>query len=281
MSNEIQLYKGWTPDQFISVGTQIGRSLVMEFPKSEMGIAMLLEAAASGRTPFAVMRRYHITKNGLLMRADAMHAEFMAAGGTVKWGIVTETECSAMFEYRGQKLSVGFTLERAKKAGWVKPGGAWCSDPESQLVATVIKRGVRRMCPGVIVECGDSDAEPAEAKELNLDSVAVDSSRTADLEPDGVIDVSTEVSEALPHGLPLNRKSDRAEVVNAETLSKLESSFGEVAVSALNFLRSNKTPEKIPWIGGGEGFAELSQKEAVRMLNSVPQFIQRMKKEGF
>ncbi len=68
--------------------------------------------------------------------------------------VSTDTECVLTFrEKNGQRWeAVGessFTMEDAKRAGVVRPGGSWAKYPKSMLFARALSQGLRTYCPDV------------------------------------------------------------------------------------------------------------------------------------
>jgi len=108
--------------------------------------------------PFAIKKRYHIIKNNLAMRADAMQSGFMAAGGRLKVHEATSECVDLEGEFNGTRIRVKMTHEDAKKEpfywdgsgkrpkhNWATPYMRGC-----MLWARVISTLVRRLTPFVV-----------------------------------------------------------------------------------------------------------------------------------
>lgn len=90
---------------------------------------------------------FHIIKNKLSMRADAMHARYRALGGRDKWVELTDQRASIRLTYKDNDLTFTFTMEQAERAGLVKEDSNWVKWPEDMLSARVLTRGIRKVCP--------------------------------------------------------------------------------------------------------------------------------------
>jgi len=97
-------------------------------------------------------RSYHVSDQGdVMMRSDRMLAEFMSRGGKMKWLQYDHKAALAEWSYgENQGLKIGYTIEEAETAGFVKPKSNWVKDPGSQLRARAISRAVRMLCPAAI-----------------------------------------------------------------------------------------------------------------------------------
>ena len=99
------------------------------------------------------MRRFHVIKGTVAMRADAMLAEFQARGGKVQWLKSDKNEARAVFEHAsGGKFEYAYTIEDAKQAGLVRPDSGWSKFPAAMLRARCISGAIRMVLPGVV--CG-------------------------------------------------------------------------------------------------------------------------------
>ena len=116
----------------------------------EQAFALMLLADAEGLHPAAAARDYHIIDGKPSLRADAMLARYMSAGGKIKW-LKREPECvSAEFTHPSSgTFTVTWDRERATLAKfWGKPN--WTKHPLQMLSARVISEGVRASFPGIV-----------------------------------------------------------------------------------------------------------------------------------
>ena len=106
--------------------------------RKEEAVALMLLAQAEGLHPFEALRRYHIIKGRPAMRADAMLAAFMAAGGRVEWVERSPEAVEAIFRHpQGGEARVRWTLEDAKRAG-LASREMWQKYPRQMLTARVM-----------------------------------------------------------------------------------------------------------------------------------------------
>jgi len=113
-------------------------------------IALMLLSQAKGIHPMLALERYDIIQNVPAMKSKTILALFQEAGGTVEWTEATETKCTGIFSHpSGGTTSVTWTIEMARKAGLIKPGGAWEKHPRPMLRCRCVTEGVNRILPGV------------------------------------------------------------------------------------------------------------------------------------
>lgn len=112
--------------------------------------ALMLLADAEGLHPAAAARDYHIIEGKPSLRADAMLARYMAAGGKIKWLKREPEAVSAEFTHPSSgTVAITWDKKRAELAGfWGKNN--WRKHPVQMLSARVISEGVRASFPGVV-----------------------------------------------------------------------------------------------------------------------------------
>ena len=123
-------------------------------------MTLFLFAQARGLHPMEAIRRYHVIEGQITMKADAMLAEFLQAGGRVKWLERSNRKVSAVFWGPGAKedegVTITWTMEEAKSQGIAigRSGGLkenWKRFPRQMLTARVISEGVRLVAPDVVL----------------------------------------------------------------------------------------------------------------------------------
>lgn len=168
------------------LGTAIAKSKLFGAESEAQGQVLALECISRGIPPLALAERYHVVDGKLMMRYDAMLAEFNNAGG--KHRIVSRTPDKAEIELTldGQKYSESYTWEEAQedrlpfgkedkiKKNWSTPRGR-----KQMLWARVVSEAVRALLPGV--NCGryapeelGEEAPPANGKAKHEESDVVD-----------------------------------------------------------------------------------------------------------
>jgi len=135
----------------------VAASKMFGLTTKESALALMLVAQAEGRHPAIAARDYHIIEGRPSLKADAMLARFMEAGGRVQWHEITDQKCSATFSNPdGGHFKVEWTIDMAKAAGLVRNNrdgspGMWMKYPRQMLRSRTVAEGVRTIMPGVIV----------------------------------------------------------------------------------------------------------------------------------
>ncbi len=209
------------------IATYLARSNLFGCKTPEQAFALMLLADAEGLHPAAAARDYHVIDGKPSLRADAMLARYMAAGGKLKW-IKREAECvSAEFTHPSSgSVEITWDKKRAELAGfWGKAN--WRKHPVQMLSARVISEGVRASFPGVVSglyapeEVQDYDdrraapvrfePEPAEAEVITDDGEVIEAEPVQDDPPavnTGTKADSRDLFATLQKGLR-ERKSSR------------------------------------------------------------------------
>jgi hypothetical protein len=113
----------------------------------EQAMALMLIAQAEGMHPAIAARDYHVINGKPALKADAMLARFLQAGGKVEWTSYTDTKVSAKFSHtQGGSVEVEWDMGRAKKAQ-LGSNGMWAKYPRQMLRARVISEGIRTVYP--------------------------------------------------------------------------------------------------------------------------------------
>ena len=173
MGTEMQV---WTLDALERAAAYIVRSGLFGVKRTEEAVALMLLAQAEGLHPMRAVQEYHIINGRPALRADAMLARFLQAGGRVEWHTLTDERAEATFSHpQGGSVRIAWTLEDAKRAGLIqKPGSNWDKYPRAMLRARVVSEGVRTVYPGVVVgvytpeEVADFAAAEAEAQQAEV-----------------------------------------------------------------------------------------------------------------
>lgn len=119
------------------------------FKTPQAAAALMLLCRAKGLDPMTAVERYHIVQGRPVMRAEAMLAEFLAAGGRVEWHERSDNTASATFSHpQGGSIQVSWTIEQAKAAG-LTGKDVWRQYARQMLHARCVSEGVRSVFPGV------------------------------------------------------------------------------------------------------------------------------------
>lgn len=115
----------------------------------EQALALMLLAQAEGLHPVTAARDYHIIDGRPALKADAMLARFIRAGGKVRWHRLSDEAAVATFSHPdGGSVQIDWTIVRARRAGL---GGKpmWAKYPRQMLRSRVISEGIRTVYPAV------------------------------------------------------------------------------------------------------------------------------------
>ncbi len=141
----------WGLEQIEKAAKYIAQSGLFGVKDPVQAVALMLLAQAEGTHPVRAVQEYHIINGRPALRADAMLARFLAAGGRVEWHALTDERAEATFSHpQGGTVRLAWTLEDAKRAGLLdKRDSNWHKYPRAMLRARLISEGVRTVYPGV------------------------------------------------------------------------------------------------------------------------------------
>lgn len=129
----------------------IAKSRLFGMKTVEEAAALMLIAQSEGRHPASAAQDYHIIQGRPALKADAMLARFLSAGGKVEWHKYEPTIVEATFSHpQGGSIRFAWTIEDAKRIGLVGKDN-WKNYPRAMLRARVISEGIRTVFPGVAV----------------------------------------------------------------------------------------------------------------------------------
>jgi hypothetical protein len=144
------------------LGEQFFKSQIMRVSTPGDGAVLALTCICEGITPLEFVRTYHIIEGRPSMRADAMAAKFLAAGGSIEWHEIGEAgkPASATFTFGRQSIPMAFSLDDARRMlGKTKdgqdvidkPNSNWQKDPGAMLRARLVSKAVRILAPHIVV----------------------------------------------------------------------------------------------------------------------------------
>jgi len=161
MSTEIQRYEGGTTlpvdsmDDLMQIGTAIAQSGMFGVKNLASGLVVAATCHQQGITLLEFQRTYHIIEGRPSMRADAMLAEFRRKGGKYRILENSMERAAAEFDFEGQKVTLEYTMEDAKRTGDCYQGDGksikhtWAKRPDDMLWARLVSRAVRRLAPEI------------------------------------------------------------------------------------------------------------------------------------
>ena len=114
----------------------------------EQAVALMLVAQAEGRHPALAARDYDIIQGRPAKKAEAMHRDFVAAGGMVTWHRLDDTMADASFSHPQSPNPVRITwdMDRVRKAG-IANKDMYAKYPRQMLRSRCISEGVRTVYP--------------------------------------------------------------------------------------------------------------------------------------
>jgi hypothetical protein len=154
-----------------TLGAAIFKSGLFGCDRMEQGEVLAMECLAQRKSPLELNRTYHFIEGRLAIRADALLAKYLVAGGQVEWMERSVEKVVARF-YRGATSAIiTHTLQEhvsngnavSSKTKELKDN--WRKWPRQMLTARVISEGVRLIAPdccfGSYVAEEIQDATPA------------------------------------------------------------------------------------------------------------------------
>jgi hypothetical protein len=153
MAEELAKTSSWGIGELERAAQYVARSGLFGVKRVEEAVSLMLLSQAEGVHPMRAVQEYHIINGRPALRADAMLARFLRAGGKVEWHALSNERAEATFSHpQGGSVRIAWTLEDAKRAGLLgKNGGNWEKYPRAMLRARVVSEGVRTVYPGVAV----------------------------------------------------------------------------------------------------------------------------------
>lgn len=252
----------------MQMGEFFARSGMFGCQKIEQGQVLALACATERQSPFEILRNYHLMDGRLSMRSDAMLAKYRERGGKVVWQQVDDKAAVARWIYDGNDLTLSYTIEEARAAGYIKPKSAWEKTPGAMLRARLITTAVRMLCPEAVVGC----YTPEEI----IDSAPAPTATAADL-------LKAPVPELKPDPAP-----PAVEVVKPAKNAPLQS-IGEIidamemptaAADPLEAKLSSHEPAVnsylagLGWINDGQTWRNLTDAQKAKIAKSPDRFIQ-------
>lgn len=121
----------------------------------ESGVMMIMLTARELGIPAmqALNGAINIIQGKVELSARLMNALMRRAGISIKIEKINAEECHLMGKRDNDTMPASYTIEEAKKAGLIKPGGGWTKNPEDMLFARAISRLARRLAPDIIGGC--------------------------------------------------------------------------------------------------------------------------------
>jgi hypothetical protein len=150
------------------MGKMFAASGMFGCTKEEQGQVLALACMVQGKDPFELMQNYYIINGSLSMKSVAVLANFIRAGGQVKWhsALNDGDQARADFEIGNNRLEEAvYTIEDAKREGLITGPNKhnWAARPADMLRARLITKAVRMIAPAIIMGANDETDAPQPA----------------------------------------------------------------------------------------------------------------------
>jgi hypothetical protein len=130
-----------------SMSVAIAKSGLFGAKTPEQAMALMLVAQAEGLHPASAARDYDIIQGRACKKSEAMLRDFLAAGGSVQWHALSDTQAAATFSHpAGGSIRIDWDMKRASTAG-LSSKDMWKKYPRNMLRARCVSEGVRTVCP--------------------------------------------------------------------------------------------------------------------------------------
>lgn len=266
MSNEIMQYGVKDVEVMANAAAKSG---LFGMKTPEQALALMMLCQAEGIHPMKAVAEYHIIQGRPALKADAMLARFLRAGGTVKWNRLDDKEVSATFTHpQTGEVTINWTLEMAKNAG-LSGKDTWKQYPRQMLRSRVISEGVRTMYPGVAdgiytpEEVQDFDTKPPaspKGKE-GLKAVLVEAPEPVSVQiveaPNPPVKQET-ISEAQYEEIISSLKASTKDCSPAEKKEVMAEGLRIFEVGSLRNIRAERYGEALAWAKGSVPVSDVS-----------------------
>lgn len=142
------------------IAVRLASSGMLGIKDVNAGFVLALTVVMENKTPMEIVNNYHVTDRGLEPKVQFLHAEFRKRGGRVIWKETTHEAAEAIFRFEENEVTYRYTIDQAAKAGVLKkkdkPNWVWKNNPDDMLRATVLRKGIKMLCP----EAAEGGDEP-------------------------------------------------------------------------------------------------------------------------
>ena len=254
--------------------------------KLEQGMLLAWISLCERKSPIEILRRYHIVKGKLSMKAEAMLAEFNQRGGKHVWVKSDDKVAILRLTYdQFEKFEVSFSIKDAERAGLCgKDGemnkgqngpGSWQKMPDAMLRARVTSKAIRMVCPEIVAGVYTPEEVNDEIRPTaHVEARSLLSSAPASVAPAPVIEAEVLPPEAVD--TPANSEAVEAEAVSPEEKEAAERKemielLEDVGPDAVEWLVAKK------WVNNAEAIEALPIQKVRELLTRKSQFKQAVK----
>jgi hypothetical protein len=205
------------------------------------GEVMALACLCQGKTVFEIARRYHLIEGKLSLKSETMLGDFRRLGGTHQWIHDGSDGIRAELQLLGpdkKMITVSFDIDRATRAGYVKPASNWAKRPDQMLRARCISDGIRMQWPEIAQDYTQEEVEDGF------------SGSSVKIEPKPAAKSSVAKAVTAKPSLPVNEPAAGLAVTKDDEI--IEVTAVPVIVAAPAETTVQTTAEKPPFEVGGE-----------------------------
>lgn len=180
------------------------------------GQLMALICLTERKTIFQIAKRYHLMDGKLVVKSEQMLSDFKKAGGQVEWindGSDGQAASLKLTDWNKVTATYSFTIDRARKAGYIKDKSNWEKRPDQMLRARCVSDLMRMQWP----EISDGDYTQDEIEDaLNSGNVIVTTATTVTPK----VEDSTATTTSAPATRGRKKAADTAAASAATTVTE-------------------------------------------------------------
>jgi hypothetical protein len=247
------------------MGQMFAASGMFGCTKLEQGQVLALACLIEGKSPFELMRNFHIIGGNLSMRASAILAEFIKKGGKCKWlsALSDANEAKATFSIGENELSEAtYSIEDAKREGLTDGPNKlnWKVRAPDMLRARLTTKAIRMIAPGIVVGVIDETDVPLPPSEPLLDKKPEEKRDAAGAAVGyAITEAVAEKNHAVMHG----------EEVSLETM---------LAADQIDLEQARRFVVSLGMLIEGEPLSDLSKASRNRIMKRYPDFKEKLQK---
>lgn len=170
--------------EFLSLAEQFEKSGMFGCTQPGQGAVILSTCQSEGISPFEFMNTYHLIENRPSMKADAMLAKFMQAGGKYKVLSFSKEKAEGHFAFGDNEITIDLTIKDAQESGLTHNAkGQWKNNwknfPRQMLWARVVSTAIRLVAPQIVAgiytpeEVQDFDSKPIDTQAIRVEASEV------------------------------------------------------------------------------------------------------------
>ena len=267
------------------LGTWFARSGMFGCEKLESGMILAMACLVERKSPFEIMRTYHLINGTLSKRTEAMLADFNRAGGKHLWTKFTNEIATLKVTFGEFKdYEVSYTIQDAEQAGLCGPKGAmrsgqkgagtWQKQPDAMLRARCVSKCLRMVAPEIVAGI----YTPEEVQDFRSDTIVTSSAPLLAIQKPAItVDV---VETVQPQPQPEQPKRDitqdpaikkvqevlGGEITSVETKPQLEELLKGIEDDANEWLMAKG------WMQEDQTFKDLPSEKAKDIMSRIREF---------